>query len=307
MFNNCLRRDRKPILHHNVIHLHLRRTIVFICFLLISISLLFYLLFGRHQSHLYDDLDYLATKNLNSSLLYEKYLIYTPQCILKSIPVLDEQTRPLYRPPLNRKYYCPPENRISAGIKRVNYTWIAVPEIGCQATEVERDPSNEGVRYGRKVNFGRRLLVDFPQSDAVEVSCPSISEKKVVPLIPIKRPIWRQKSTEENDLPLPPSPSQPNILAIGIDSISRLNFLRHFLATKDFIAEQKFEGPLYGLHKVGDNTFPNLIAMFTGLDIEGVEQLIPYSRKLDELPLIFKKFSAAGYLTTYIENMPEAG
>ena len=47
--------------------------------------------------------------------------------------------------------------------------------------------------------------------------------------------------------------------------------------------------------------------MFTGIDSDTVQSSLPKSRKLDNVPLIFKSFSAAGYLTTYIENMPKFG
>ncbi len=292
---------------------------VFICFLLVAATLLvLFILYVSPSASLYDDLDDLLStdqQNLNSTLLHQKYNLYTPQCILRAIPLFDEQTRPFYSPPSNREYYCPPENPISARIKRVNYTGVSVPQPGCQATEVERDPSNEGFRYGRKIYFGERLLVDFPTADAVEVHCGG--QTKVIPLIPSKKPIWRNEfssspssssSLPSSSPPSPSSSSQPNILAIGVDSISRLQFLRHFTSTQEFITKKGFKGPLYGLHKVGDNTFPNLIAMFTGLNRKTVDELIPSpSRKLDALPLIFKQFSAKGYMTTYIEDMPTAG
>ena len=303
----CRNRFRRLCCQLMIQQNHLWKTLVaLICLLLAVATLVVLFLYVSPNSSLYDDLDDLLStdqQHLNSTLLHQKYLLYTPQCILRAIPLFDEQTRPFYSPPSNREYYCPPENPISAQIRRVNYTGVSVPQAGCQATEVERDPSNEGFRYGRKIYFGKRLLVDFPTADAVEVHCGG--QTKVIPLIPSKKPIWRNEFSTSS----PPSPSsQPNILAIGVDSISRLQFLRHFTSTQEFITKKRFEGPLYGLHKVGDNTFPNLMAMFTGLDREGVEELIPSSsRKLDALPLIFKQFSAKGYMTTYIEDMPTAG
>ncbi len=307
----CFCRNRLRRLCRSIVIQNYRWKILavfFIFLLLLAATLLvLFVLYGSPNASLYDDLDDLLStdqKNLSSTLIYQKYNLYTPQCILRAIPLFDEQTRPFYSPPSNREYYCPPENPISARIKRVNYTGVSVPQPGCQATEVERDPSNEGFRYGRKIYFGERLLVDFPTADAVEVHCGG--QTKVIPLIPSKKPIWKNESSSSSS---PPSPSfQPNILAIGVDSISRLQFLRHFTSTQEFIIKKRFEGPLYGLHKVGDNTFPNLMAMFTGLNREGVDELIPSpSRKLDALPLIFKQFSARGYVTTYIEDMPTAG
>ena len=321
-FQSC-RRNRHQIRWNNNYGLKVllfRFLPVLLLFLLVFIIAVQYLSRPRQSLYGNDDLDDFSSPlvtidNNNTSALYSKYLLYTPQCILKRVPTFDRETVNLFQPVPNKKYPCPPEDPISAGIKRVNFTGISVPQAGCQATEVERDPANEGFRLGKTVAFGERLLVDFPTAEAVKVYCGG--QTKVLPLVPFRKPIWRNESSSSSSsspssLPSssPPSPPtfQPNILAIGVDSISRLQFLRHFTSTQEFITKKGFKGPLYGLHKVGDNTFPNLMAMFTGLNRKAVDELIPSpSRKLDALPLIFKQFSAKGYMTTYVEDMPTAG
>ncbi len=318
-FQSC-RRNRHQIRWNNNYGLKVllfRFLPVLLLFLLVAIIAVQYLSRPRQSLYGNDDLDDFSSPLVtidtnNTAALYSKYLLYTPQCILKKVPLFDQETVNLFHPVPNKKYPCPPEDPISAGIKRVNFTGVSVPQPGCQATEVERDAGDEGFRLGKTVAFGERLVVDFPTAEAVKVYCGG--QTKVLPLIPFRKPIWRNKSSSSppssSPSTSPPSPptSQPNILAIGVDSISRLQFLRHFNSTREFITKKRFEGPLYGLHKVGDNTFPNLIAMFTGLDMESVDELIPSpSRKLDALPLIFKQFSAKGYMTTYIEDMPNFG
>ncbi|KAH9405708.1 hypothetical protein TYRP_014002 [Tyrophagus putrescentiae] len=234
---------------------------------------------------------------------FEKYLIHTPNCAIERIPLFTPDTAHMFRRYQSREYDCPPDDG-SAAIKRVNFTWVQVPVENCVAREVEREASTEGGQYGRTFYFGNRTVMNFPTSDALIVACRNFQLQRIVPLIPHKKPLYFSKSNPKSQNN---RANRPNILAIGVDSISRLNMLRHFIETKKFIDEKHFEGPLYGLHKIGDNTWPNLIGMFTGLDLEGVEKTIPDSRKLDNVPLIFKEFSAAGYMNTYIENMPNFG
>ena len=230
---------------------------------------------------------------------FEKYLIHTPNCAIERIPLFTPDTAHMFRRYQSREYDCPPDDG-SAAIKRVNFTWVQVPVENCVAREVEREASTEGGQYGRTFYFGNRTVMNFPTSDALIVACRNFQLQRIVPLIPHKKPLYFSKSNPKSQNN---RANRPNILAIGVDSISRLNMRRHFIETKKFIDEKHFEGPLYGLHKIGDNTWPNLIGMFTGLDLEGVEKTIPDSRKLDNVPLIFKEFSAAGYMNTYIENM----
>src|SRR5699024_3382814 len=109
-----------------------------------------------------------------------------------------------------------------------------------------RDASTEGVKYGQTFDFHSQTTMNFPNSDAVEVRCRGIKPTRIIPLIPRKKPIWRNESQ-----PLPNLLNRTNILAIGIDSISRLNYLRHFIETHKFVRAHHFDGPLYGLHKIG--------------------------------------------------------
>lgn len=54
------------------------------------------------------------------------------------------------------------------------------------------------------------------------------------------------------------------VAVIGIDSISRLNFMRQMVKSYHFITEELNGDVMYGFTKVGENTFPNVIPMLTG-------------------------------------------
>ena len=246
----------------------------------------------------------------------KQYLINTPQCVIPSIPVLDKQTQKLYKKFKSKRYKCDKPD-VTMNIQRVNFTKISIKDVPrkmkCSAREILRKASSEDAILGKEVfDYGpNQTVMDFPQSDAIEITCDE-KHKRIVPLIPFKQPIWELVDTNINLLNLESDPT--SVLMVGIDSVSRLNFLRHFEETQRFISTKPghsssplFEGPLYGLQKVGDNTWPNLMAMFTGEPQSDWNKALPQNRKLDRLPLIFKSFSSAGYLTTYIEDMPRWG
>ncbi|XP_037086787.1 uncharacterized protein LOC119107448 [Pollicipes pollicipes] len=95
-----------------------------------------------------------------------------------------------------------------------------------------------------------------------------------------------------------------NIYLIGIDSVSRLNFKR-FLPKIERLLSDQFNGiSMLGLNKIGLNTFPNMLALLTGLRIDQV-RLSLGTEPIDDLPFIWKEFSKLGYTTMFNEDLPE--
>lgn len=99
------------------------------------------------------------------------------------------------------------------------------------------------------------------------------------------------------------SPRKLSVLILGIDSVSRLNFYRTMPKTAKYLRETGWIG-LKGYNKIGDNTFPNLMAILTGQSSQQA-----YSRckptvayKLDNCPFLWHNFRNAGYVTAYGED-----
>lgn len=97
----------------------------------------------------------------------------------------------------------------------------------------------------------------------------------------------------------------PSVLFVGIDSISRLNFIRAMPKSNEFLAnDTETWFPLLGYNKIGDNTFPNLMAIFTGYNsteaykICNPKQIGP----LDSCRFIWKDYKKFGYITAYGED-----
>lgn len=94
-----------------------------------------------------------------------------------------------------------------------------------------------------------------------------------------------------------------NVLFIGIDSISRLNFIRLLPKTYDFLQENDWI-ELKGYNKMGDNTFPNLMAIFTGRNETSAYKICNPKKVgvLDKCNLIWYDYKKAGFVTAYAED-----
>ncbi|XP_043252164.1 uncharacterized protein LOC122397216 [Colletes gigas] len=94
-----------------------------------------------------------------------------------------------------------------------------------------------------------------------------------------------------------------SVLVMGIDSVSRLNFLRSAPSVDKYLRETGWVH-LDGYNKMADNTFPNLMAILTGqnqsLAYEKCKPTVPY--KLDQCPFLWQNFRNAGYVTAYGED-----
>ncbi|KAG1667334.1 SCAN domain-containing protein 3 [Nymphon striatum] len=99
-----------------------------------------------------------------------------------------------------------------------------------------------------------------------------------------------------------------NILIIGIDSTSRLNKIRQLPKTSKYLKEQLGAIEYNGYMKVGDNTYPNIVPLFTGNHEE--EDPRCFSNRTDSFdncPFIWNNFRQKGFVTMYAEDRPEWG
>lgn len=100
--------------------------------------------------------------------------------------------------------------------------------------------------------------------------------------------------------------SSPNILSVlfvGIDSISRLNMIRTLPKSYQFVKENNWI-ELTGYNKVADNTFPNLMAIFTGLNETQAYKICKPKQVgyLDKCNFLWYDFSRFNYVTAYAED-----
>ncbi|KAF2881135.1 hypothetical protein ILUMI_25046 [Ignelater luminosus] len=94
-----------------------------------------------------------------------------------------------------------------------------------------------------------------------------------------------------------------NVLILGIDGVSRLNFHRQMPKTAH-ILQVINAVEFFGYTKVADNTFPNLIPVLTGLnEYELVANCWPSQEdRFDKCHFIWKEFNDEGYTTAFAED-----
>ncbi|CAH1972433.1 unnamed protein product [Acanthoscelides obtectus] len=92
---------------------------------------------------------------------------------------------------------------------------------------------------------------------------------------------------------------------VGIDSISRLNFIRTMPSTYKYIASSGWM-PLLGYNKMDENTFPNLMAILTGFNSSTSDEVCrpEIVGKLDTCPMLWYNYSKHGYITAFAEDEP---
>jgi hypothetical protein len=97
------------------------------------------------------------------------------------------------------------------------------------------------------------------------------------------------------------------VLFVGIDSISKMNLVRTMPKTYEFLRGRDFYD-LKGYTKIGDNTFPNLMAILTGKTWTQVyEQCDPKKNKMSNCDTMWDKFSDLGYIMAYTEDESTMG
>lgn len=101
-----------------------------------------------------------------------------------------------------------------------------------------------------------------------------------------------------------------NVLMFGLDSMSRLHYIRKMPKTYKYLTKVLKGVVLKGYNIVGDGTPQALIPILTGY----TELELPETRKrmfsanyVNIYPFAWKNFSASGYVTAFAEDCPSTG
>ncbi|SPP80799.1 uncharacterized protein LOC117582831 [Drosophila guanche] len=173
-------------------------------------------------------------------------------------------------------------------------------EYNCYYQEIKRSPSDGYDSVDRKY-FSQDYVVPL-HVEALILGCHRIDntshilQSDAYTLVQFKAP--------QPGLSLEPSKRKPSLLMFGIDSLSRINLRRTMPKVYKFLTGRGWY-ELQGYNKIGDNTFPNLMAILAGYSPESAkEQVCDWKTNgcLDETPFIWKYFKNASYLTAYAED-----
>lgn len=175
----------------------------------------------------------------------------------------------------------------------------AVKEAGwnspltCEREYIQRIDENNIV-------FRKDILRESP-SECSQISCRN--ENNVVVYRNIKFHVNSERVLKSK-LVRTESPDNLNLLIFGVDSMSQLTARRHLPHTLRYLERTLGGHIMNGYTKVAENTFPNMITLFSG-KVEQSEAIYK-DRYLDDMvPFIWKNFSEKGYVTMYTEDYPQ--
>ncbi|XP_054718470.1 LOW QUALITY PROTEIN: uncharacterized protein LOC129227876 [Uloborus diversus] len=179
--------------------------------------------------------------------------------------------------------------------------------IACVYKPIIRNPKNSTLRADNKIEYGDEgelKMGELLPSEFVNVVCKVHDEvvyEDFLAATPLKAGVEKrceEKWSKQN------ISNKLNIIVIGIDSVSKLNFERHFKLTVEYLRKNLSTFEFHGYIKVADNTIPNLTPLLTGHFIEHYYTSSNQDRYFDDLDFIWKNFSSLGYRTLFTEDAP---
>ncbi|KAF5298405.1 hypothetical protein FQR65_LT01183 [Abscondita terminalis] len=149
------------------------------------------------------------------------------------------------------------------------------------------------VSFGKCIQFNNSVLID---TEFVQVTCTHRNETIYMDFfsfVPLKPKFINLTSSTQ----------KLNVLVVGIDSVSRINFHRQMPLTAQLMKE--FGAiEFLGYNKVADNTFPNLIPLLTGLHLSELVKNCWHKQtdKFDKCHFIWNNYSSNGFATVFAED-----
>ena len=183
----------------------------------------------------------------------------------------------------------------------------------CTYQTIFRGPKNSDFSFsysGLSEPFNRDVLVQ-PKDEFMRIYCYSRSDGRLSTnfhaFVTKKAEVERKCSKKLNKHKKKNRPKEIfNVQMIGIDSVSRLNFMRQMQQTRHFLLNDLHAFEMSGYNKVEDNTFVNIVPMTVGKFVSEIGWNETMSKQeFDIYDFIWKNFSDAGYRTLYAEDAPK--
>ncbi|CAG9566681.1 unnamed protein product [Danaus chrysippus] len=261
----------------------------------------------------------LGKKDSGEILSDEMYTIRTNGCIISALQPLGSEVRQLVKFPIDIKP-CPmsdiallSNNRTHIWIKHENRQYYNISKsvfLKCCYKSFYRPLSVEDIT-SRDVDKRVKYNVCFNFTTSIKAAHEFVRVKCYVRSVEIYDQFFifaPKKELSSDETEIPKNKTAYNVIIMGIDGVSRLNFHRTMPKTFAFL-EKKGGVELLGYNKVGDNSFPNLIPMLMGLSEQDLKSTCTPRKKstFDNCPFIWEWFKEAGYYTALGEDSASLG
>ncbi|XP_017145318.1 uncharacterized protein LOC108157668 isoform X1 [Drosophila miranda] len=252
----------------------------------------------------YDQSTARTTEALQPETKRIKFFVNTPQC---QMPYLNPFSRNILKIYHRKRYVvCDKDPDMLKVIYNEKDQTYKLHRNDPNSTCCYKQILRAGVRTTADSKYKLLSCVTFPQDfvvppdvEAVITECRRPNSSKVLQ----KDGFSFVHPQKPHPMPSSSPKKRPSVLLWGIDSLSRMNFELTMPLTFKYFREQPWY-ELQGYNKMGDNTFPNLMAILTGFN-----QTRSYSKcrptavgGLDACPMIWKRFKEEGYATAYAED-----
>lgn len=250
----------------------------------------------------------------------QDFVVNTSGCQIPAWDPWDDSVKVFYEPV--RQYKCNgqpsflrvlPNAVVTLDETILRYYYEIDPQnVSCVFQEIIRNDSTIDTNTDNRFYLSKfqNLTFDKPLAKDFIKSVCSIKSKfdkerqtfhEFLPLTPLKTAVEYRSTNRKEKLISKPL----NVIFLGLDSISRLNFLRHFRKCQKFIPTGSKLFNMKGYTKVADNTFPNLMPLLTGhFYQEFYNETYNKTMFFDDVEFSWKFFSDIGYRTLWVEDAP---
>ncbi|XP_037567982.2 uncharacterized protein LOC119448842 [Dermacentor silvarum] len=238
--------------------------------------------------------------------------IRTAGCTLPRFDPFDPTVKPFIRRRFER-IKCPGKpnfltirNGVAAILPRnLEEHGVHPDDLDCFYKEIYRNESltvpDRHYVYGRRrrLLFDRALKEEFVFVECVTKKSPERPFHNQFLLNPlIKKNVEKRCGRARRG-----TPHNLSVLMLGLDSVSHLNFDRHLPETAKLVREKLGALELHGYIKVGENSYPNLMAHLTGLKDFEVDETVSAGFYDNLSPrFIWRRYSSRGYRTLMLEE-----
>lgn len=248
------------------------------------------------------------TKDEIEEVVDENYFVKTNGCRIVKMDVMNEQIRSFFPSEKLKKINCGPPALTDSDEK---YLWINLTDIElkkfynisspeqlqCYFTSFTRLTDYTVVKNDtiNPLHFGQRSKID---AEYIQVFCENSNQSQLY----VDFHSFFPKKVEEEKVM---GDEKYNVMILGVDSVSKLNFHRMFNKTSKTILEDLNAIELQGYNKVGDNTYPNLVPMLSGLtsdELNGACLWTNASIYFDNCHFIWNDFKRKGFKTLFAED-----
>lgn len=241
----------------------------------------------------------------------ENYFVKTAGCRIVKMDVMNEQIRSFFpsKKETPKPIQCGPPSMTDSDEK---YLWINLTnvelkkfynisspdQLQCSFTTFTRSTDYSVVRNEtiNLLHFGQRTKID---AEYVQVLC---ENGNLSNLFVDFHSFFPKQSQEAKVVD---KPQKYNVMILGIDSVSKLNFHRMLNTSSKTVLDDLEAIEMHGYNKVGDNTYPNLIPLLTGLsadELNGACLSSNASIYFDNCHFIWDDFKHKGYGTLFSED-----